>query len=198
MFDCSRLAGWNHQALLPERFDGYHILRLVGEGGMGVVYEALQEEPVRRRVAVKAVKPGMDTRDVIARFRAERQALAAMDHPYVAKVFDAGQTPFGRPYFVMEYVDGIPLLRYCDTHSLSVPQRIELFVLICQAVQHAHHKGVIHRDLKPGNILITSEFGAPMPKIIDFGIARAVRQRIGMNHTDRRRAQNRNARVYES
>jgi eukaryotic-like serine/threonine-protein kinase len=159
---------------VPEFIDGYRIIRAVGEGGMGIVYEAQQEQPVRRRVAIKAVKPGMDSRQVIARFHMERQALAAMDHPYVAKVFDAGHMPSGRPYFVMEFVDGVPLLQYCDTNSFSIRQRIELFISICQAVQHAHHKGVIHRDLKPGNVLVTSEFDTPMPKIIDFGIARAV------------------------
>ncbi|HYP06021.1 MAG TPA: serine/threonine-protein kinase [Bryobacteraceae bacterium] len=159
---------------LPAFIDGYRILRIAGEGGMGVVYEAWQEEPVQRRVAIKAVRPGMDTRQILARFRAERQSLAAMDHPYVAKIFDAGQTTAGRPYFVMEFVDGIPLLAYCERHRLAARERIGLFLLVCQAVQHAHHKGVIHRDLKPGNVLVTSDVGTPLPKIIDFGIARAV------------------------
>ncbi len=158
----------------PGTIDAYRLLRVIGEGGMGVVHEAQQTEPVRRRVALKALKPGMDSKQVLARFASERQALAAMDHPYVAKIFDAGRTASGRPYFVMEFVDGVSLLAYCDQNQLSLRQRIDLFVMVCQAVQHAHQKSVIHRDLKPSNVLVTSEPGAPVPKIIDFGIARAV------------------------
>jgi tetratricopeptide (TPR) repeat protein len=153
---------------------GYELLRVLGEGGMGVVYEAEQREPIRRRVALKIVKLGMDTRQVVARFRSERQALAAMDHPFVAKVFDAGQTVSGRPYFVMELVPGEPLLQYCESAGLTVHQRVTLFILICQAVQHAHQKGVIHRDLKPSNLLVSAGDDGPAPKVIDFGIAKAI------------------------
>ena len=152
----------------------YQLVRVLGEGGMGTVYEAEQLEPVQRRVALKIVKLGMDTREVVTRFMTERQALAAMDHPFVAKVFDAGHTAAGRPYFVMELVEGVPLLDYCDTNRLSVKERVELFVLICQAVQHAHLKGVVHRDLKPSNVLVTANAQSPAPKIIDFGIAKAI------------------------
>jgi len=152
----------------------YRLISLLGEGGMGVVYEAEQLEPVRRRVALKIVKLGMDTKQVVARFVTERQALAAMDHACVAKVFDAGQTLAGRPYFVMELVNGLPLLAYCDRNRLSIRARVELFTLVCQAIQHAHQKGVIHRDLKPSNVLVSSSASVPMPKIIDFGIAKAV------------------------
>jgi len=159
---------------LPDLIGPYRLTGVLGEGGMGIVYDAEQTEPVRRRVALKIVKLGMDTRQVVARFMAERQALASLDHPFVARVLDAGQTVSGRPYFVMERVDGVPLLEYCDRNRLSVRQRVELVALVCQAVQHAHQKGVIHRDLKPSNVLVASSDGAPLPKIIDFGIAKAV------------------------
>jgi eukaryotic-like serine/threonine-protein kinase len=159
---------------MPDLIGPYELIAQIGEGGMGVVYEAEQREPVRRRVALKVVKLGMDTRQVVARFMAERQALAAMDHPFVAKVFDAGRTVSGRPYFVMELVRGEPLLQYCDSHRLSTRERMLLFISICQAVQHAHQKGVIHRDLKPSNILVSASDSGPAPKIIDFGIAKAV------------------------
>jgi non-specific serine/threonine protein kinase/serine/threonine-protein kinase len=159
---------------MPDIIGPYHVVGLLGEGGMGVVYEAEQQHPVRRRVALKIVKIGMDTRQVVTRFMAERQALAAMDHPYVAKVFDAGQTVAGRPYFVMEIVRGEPLLDFCDRRRLGIRERIALFILICQAVQHAHHKGVIHRDLKPSNLLVSASETGPVPKVIDFGIAKAV------------------------
>jgi len=158
----------------PERIGRYTILQVLGEGGMGVVYEAEQREPVRRRVALKTVKLGMDTKEVLARFESERQALAVMDHPSIAKVFDAGATDTGRPYFVMELVQGIPLTEYCDLHRLTTAQRLELFVRVCEAVQHAHQKGVIHRDLKPTNILVTVPGAEPLPKVIDFGIAKAI------------------------
>jgi eukaryotic-like serine/threonine-protein kinase len=151
----------------------YKLMEQIGEGGMGVVYVAEQSQPVRRRVALKVVKPGMDTKQVIARFEAERQALAMMDHPNIAKVHDAGATESGHPYFVMELVRGIPITEYCDREQLSVPERLDLFVLVCRAVQHAHQKGIIHRDLKPSNILVTVIDGAPVPKIIDFGVAKA-------------------------
>ncbi|MBV8673131.1 MAG: serine/threonine protein kinase, partial [Acidobacteriaceae bacterium] len=156
----------------------YHLLELIGEGGMGQVWLAEQRQPVRRRVAVKLIKAGMDTREVVARFESERQALALMDHPAIAKVFDAGSTPQGRPYFVMEYVVGIPITTYCDQHKLTVRQRMELLIPVCEGVQHAHQKAIIHRDLKPSNILITEVDGKPMPRIIDFGVAKATSQRL--------------------
>ena len=140
---------------------------------MGVVYMAEQREPVRRKVALKIIKPGMDTREVIARFEAERQALAMMDHLNIAKVFDAGETASGRSYFVMELVRGIPLTDYCDQNELTTRERLELFAQVCHAVQHAHQKGIIHRDLKPSNVMVTLYDGVPVPKIIDFGIAKA-------------------------
>jgi serine/threonine protein kinase len=181
----------------------YKLLQQIGEGGFGIVFMAEQTEPVRRRVALKVIKPGMDSRQVIARFEAERQALAMMDHPNIAKVLDAGTTgqgqnaecrvqsneesapaatlhsapgtpqSDGRPYFVMELVKGVPITRYCDEHHLSLRQRLELFVPICQAIQHAHQKGIIHRDVKPTNILVALYDGVAMPKVIDFGVAKA-------------------------
>jgi eukaryotic-like serine/threonine-protein kinase len=169
---------------MPDLIGPYRLTGVLGEGGMGVVYEAEQLEPVRRRVALKIVKLGMDTRQVVARFLTEQQALASLDHPYVAKVFEAGQTVSGRPYFVMERVDGVPLVEYCDRHRLGVRRRVELLSLVCQAVQHAHQKGVIHRDLKPSNVLVSSGDGAPLPKIIDFGIAKAVARDTTATVTD--------------
>jgi non-specific serine/threonine protein kinase/serine/threonine-protein kinase len=151
----------------------YQLRQLLGEGGMGEVWLAEQKEPVRRRVALKLIKPGMDTREVVARFESERQALALMDHPAIAKVFDAGSTAEGRPYFVMEYVAGQPITSYCDRNKLTMRQRMELFILVCEGVQHAHQKAIIHRDLKPSNILVTEVDGKPMPRIIDFGVAKA-------------------------
>jgi tetratricopeptide (TPR) repeat protein len=156
-----------------DRIGRYKLLQQIGEGGCGIVYMAEQEEPVRRLVALKIIKLGMDTRSVIARFEAERQALALMEHPNIAKVHDAGATETGRPFFVMELVRGVKLTSYCDQQKLSTSQRLELFLQVCQAVQHAHQKGIIHRDLKPSNILVTEQDGAPVPKIIDFGIAKA-------------------------
>jgi eukaryotic-like serine/threonine-protein kinase len=157
-----------------DRIGGYRLLRLLGEGGMGVVYLAEQTEPVRREVALKVLKPGMDTRQVVARFEAERQALAVMEHPGIARVFDAGETETGRPFFVMERVDGVPITDYCDAERLGVQARVRLFAQVCRAVQHAHQKGVIHRDLKPSNVLVTAADDAPLCKVIDFGIAKAV------------------------
>jgi len=152
----------------------YKLLREIGEGGCGVVFEAEQEEPVRRRVALKVIKPGMDTKSVIARFEAERQALALMDHPNIAHVFDAGATESGRPYVVMELVEGVKINDYCDQHSLPLGERLKLFVRVCEAIQHAHQKGIIHRDIKPSNALVTTGAdGKPVPKVIDFGIAKA-------------------------
>jgi serine/threonine protein kinase len=158
----------------PEQIGPYRLVKQIGEGGMGLVYEAEQLEPIKRRVALKMVKRGMDTEEFVARFASERQALAMMDHPAIAKVFDAGATAAGRPYFVMEYVEGIPINDYCDEHKLSVRERLELFVLVCEGVQHAHQKAIIHRDLKPSNVLVGTVDGQPAPKIIDFGVAKAM------------------------
>lgn len=162
----------------PESIGPFRILERIGEGGMGVIYKAEQRTPVRRIVALKVIKLGMDTREVLARFEAERQALALMSHPNIARVLDAGATETGRPYFAMEFVAGIPLTRYCDEQRLATRQRLELFEQICQAVQHAHQKGIIHRDLKPTNILVTLIDGKPVPKVIDFGIAKATAQML--------------------
>ena len=156
------------------RIGRYKLLELIGEGGMGLVYLAEQEEPVKRRVAIKLVKPGMDTKQVIARFEAERQVLALLDYPNIAHVFDAGTTPNGRPYFVMEYVKGLSIIEYCDQHRLNIEMRLRLFQRVCNAVQYAHQKGIIHRDIKPSNILVTIQGDRPEPKIIDFGIAKAL------------------------
>jgi tetratricopeptide (TPR) repeat protein len=156
----------------------YKLLAKIGDGGCGVVYLAEQSEPLRRRVALKVIKLGMDTESVIARFEAERQTLALMDHPDIARVYDAGATENGRPYFVMEYVDGVPITRFADEHSLSMAARLELFARVCLALQHAHQKGIIHRDLKPSNVLVTLQDGVPVPKVIDFGIAKATQGRL--------------------
>ena len=156
----------------------YKLLEKIGEGGMAVVYMAEQQEPIRRKVALKIIKLGMDTQQVIARFEAERQALALMDHPNIAKVLDAGATETGRPYFVMELVQGTSITEYCDKNSLSTKDRLDLFVQVCKAVQHAHQKGIIHRDIKPSNVMVTHHDGRPVPKVIDFGIAKATNQRL--------------------
>src|ERR1044071_2122889 len=159
----------------------YKLLERVGEGGCGVVYVAEQTEPVRRRVALKVIKLGMDTKQVDARFEAERQALAMMDHPNIAKVLDAGTTDVGRPFFVMELVRGIRITDYCDQANLTTKDRLDLFIKVCQAIQHAHQKGIIHRDIKPSNILVTLHDGVPVPKVIDFGIAKATEGRLTDN-----------------
>jgi serine/threonine protein kinase len=156
----------------------YKLVQEIGEGGMGTVYMAQQIEPVRRLVALKLIKPGMDSRQVIARFEAERQALALMDHPNIAKVLDAGATATGRTYFVMELVKGVPITKYCDERRLTPKGRLELFIPVCQAIQHAHQKGIIHRDLKPSNVLVALYDGKPVPKVIDFGIAKATGQQL--------------------
>jgi len=156
----------------------YKLLEQIGEGGFGVVYMAEQAEPVRRKVALKIIKLGMDTRQVVARFEAERQALAMMDHPNIAKVFDAGATETGRPYFVMELVRGVPVTKFCEENRLTIKERLELFVRVCHAIQHAHQKGVIHRDIKPSNVLVTLNDGVPHPLVIDFGVAKAIDQRL--------------------
>jgi len=162
----------------PETIGHYRLVQKLGEGGMGEVYEAEQTEPVRRLVALKVIKWGMDTKEVVARFESERQALALMDHPNIAKVFEAGSTDQGRPYFAMEFVRGVPITDYCDTHRLSTEERLRLFVTVCDAVQHAHQKGIIHRDLKPSNIMVTIQDDRAAPKIIDFGVAKATSQRL--------------------
>jgi serine/threonine protein kinase len=156
----------------------YKLLEKIGEGGMGVVYMAEQEEPVRRKVALKIIKLGMDTQQVVARFEAERQALALMDHPNIAKVLDGGATDTGRPYFVMELVTGVPITEFCDKNQLSTEDRLKLFIPVCQAIQSAHQKGIIHRDLKPTNILVTLNAGVPHPMVIDFGVAKATQQKL--------------------
>jgi non-specific serine/threonine protein kinase/serine/threonine-protein kinase len=156
----------------------YRLLRKIGEGGMGEVWEAVQTEPLERRVAIKLIKRGLDTDQVVARFETERRALALMSHPNIARVLDAGATEQGRPYFVMEYVPGVPITRYCDEHRLSTGDRLELFLRVCDGVQHAHHKGIIHRDLKPPNVLVAIQDGRPVPKIIDFGVAKATERRL--------------------
>jgi serine/threonine protein kinase len=156
----------------------FKLLQQIGEGGFGVVYVAEQKDPVRREVALKIIKPGMDTREVIARFESERQALALMDHPNIARVLDGGTTATGRPYFVMELVRGVAMTDYCDEQKLTPRQRLELFVPVCQAVQHAHQKGIIHRDIKPSNVMVTMHDGRPVPKVIDFGVAKATSQTL--------------------
>jgi serine/threonine protein kinase/WD40 repeat protein len=176
---------WLEREAIPALAEGpgsrigpYKLLQQIGEGGMGVVFMAEQENPVRRRVALKIIKPGMDSAQVIARFEAERQALAMMDHPNIARVLDAGTTDSGRPYFVMELVYGVPIVKFCDDSQLTPRQRLELFVPICQAIQHAHQKGIIHRDIKPSNVLVTMHDDKLVPKVIDFGVAKAIEQRL--------------------
>src|SRR3954469_4572521 len=156
----------------------YKLLERIGEGGFGVVYMAEQQHPIRRKVALKVIKPGADSRQVIARFEAERQALALMEHENIAKVLDAGATESGRPYFVMELVHGVPITEFCDRNQLPPRERLELFIQVCRAVQHAHTKGIIHRDIKPTNVLVTLHEGVPVPKVIDFGIAKATGQQL--------------------
>ncbi|MHC4628709.1 MAG: serine/threonine protein kinase, partial [Planctomycetota bacterium] len=152
----------------------YKLLSVLGEGGMGIVYLAEQEHPIRRNVALKVIKPGMDSKRVIARFEAERQALALLDHPNIAHVHDAGTTEAGRPYFVMEHVKGLPITEYCDCHKLTVEDRLNLFRQVCLAVHHAHQKGIVHRDIKPSNILVSTQDDQAVPKIIDFGVVKAL------------------------
>ncbi len=156
----------------------YKLLQQIGEGGMGVVFMAEQTLPMQRKVALKVIKAGMDSGQVIARFEAELQALAMMDHVNIARVLDAGATEAGLPYFVMELVHGVPITRYCDDNRLSPRERLELFVPVCQAIQHAHQKGIIHRDVKPSNVMVTLYDGKPVPKVIDFGVAKATEQRL--------------------
>ncbi len=168
--------------LLPDMvgktIGSYHLVELLGEGGMGVVYLAEQQYPLKRQVAFKIIKLGMDTREVIARFESERQVLALMDHPNIARVLDAGATEEGRPFFVMEYIEGTPITSFCDDGEIGIRERLYLFIQVCRAINHAHQKGVIHRDVKPTNILITTQEGQPVPKVIDFGVAKAVETRM--------------------
>ncbi|MEE8568338.1 MAG: serine/threonine-protein kinase, partial [Anaerolineales bacterium] len=163
---------------LGSRIGPYKLLKVLGEGGFGMVYLAEQEHPIKRTVALKVIKPGMDTKQVIARFERERQALAMLDHPHIACVFDAGATETGRPYFVMEYVKGISITEYCDRYKLSTQERLRLFIPLCEAIQHAHQKGIIHRDIKPSNVLVMLHNEKPIPKIIDFGVVKALHQRL--------------------
>jgi len=156
----------------------YKLLEALGEGGMGTVWLAQQQEPVKRLVALKVIKPGMDSKQVLVRFEAERQALALMDHPHIARVLDAGTTAAGRPFFVMELVKGVPITKYCDQHRLTPRERLELFIPVCQAIQHAHQKGIIHRDVKPSNVLVAWCDDKPVPKVIDFGVAKAMGQQL--------------------
>ncbi|MHC4108755.1 MAG: serine/threonine-protein kinase, partial [Planctomycetota bacterium] len=164
-----------------DRVGHYVIRERLGEGGFAVVYAADQREPVQRRVALKIIKLGMDTGQVVARFEAERQALAMMDHPNVARVFDAGATETGRPFFVMEFVAGTPITEYCDRHRLAVNQRLALFMEVCEAIQHAHQKGIIHRDVKPSNVLVEVKDDTPHVKVIDFGVAKAISSRLAQH-----------------
>jgi len=163
---------------VPKRVGEFRIVEKIGEGGMGVVYRAEQEQPMRREVAVKLIKRGFETQRVVARFESERQALASMSHPSITQVFDAGATLDGRPYIVMELVEGVRITEYCDRHRMDIRERLELFIRVCEAVQHAHHKAIVHRDIKPSNILVTTRSGRPLPKIIDFGVAKATEQRL--------------------
>ncbi len=174
--DLPTLVGSRSEASLT--IGPYHLLQKIGEGGMGEVWLAEQKQPVRRRVALKLIRAGLNTREIVARFESERQALALFDHPAIAKIFDAGSTAEGLPYFVMEYVAGLPITEYCDRHKLGVEARLKLFMAVCEGVQHAHQKAVIHRDLKPSNVLVSELDGKPMPKIIDFGVAKAVSQQL--------------------
>src|SRR6202166_1725247 len=177
LFDSTAAAeGWSEKA--GTIIGPYKLLQKIGEGGMGTVFMAEQTHPVQRKVALKVIKPGMDSRQVIARFEAERQALAMMDHVNIARVFDGGATEHGRPYFVMELVHGIPIAKYCDDGQLTPRERLELFVPVCQAIQHAHQKGIIHRDIKPSNVMVTLYDGKPVPKVIDFGVAKATEQKL--------------------
>ena len=156
------------------RIGCYELKHVLGEGAMAVVYLAQQQQPVKRQVALKIIKPGMDSKAIIARFEAERQALALLDHPNIAHIYDAGATEDKRPYFAMEYVEGLTITEYCDEHRLSIRERLNLFLKVCQAVHHAHQKGIIHRDIKPSNILVSIQNGQPVPKVIDFGLAKAI------------------------
>ena len=170
--------GNDQVSLPPVHIEGYRIIEEIGEGGMGIVYLAEQGKPIKRQVALKIIKPGMDSKQVIARFEAERQTLALLDHPNIAHIYNAGSTSSGRPYFVMEYVEGLPITDFCDQNKLSIEERLRLFIQVCEAIQHAHQKGIIHRDIKPSNVLITTQDEKTVPKVIDFGIAKAISQQM--------------------
>src|SRR5688572_7990062 len=172
------ISGASIDSHTPNQIGPYELLQELGEGGCGIAYLAHQAAPVKRQVALKVIKPGMDTKAVIARFEAERQVLALLDHPNIAKVFDAGTTGEGRPYFVMELVRGIAITEYCAQSRLGISDRLSLFVQVCQAIQHAHQKGIVHRDIKPSNVLVTLHDGLPLAKVIDFGIAKATQGRL--------------------
>ena len=179
LFDGEPTPVYQRVASVGDVIDRYKLLEKIGEGGFGVVFVADQQEPIRRRVALKIVKPGMDTQEVIARFEAERQTLALLDHPSIARVLDGGTTASGLPYFVMELVRGVPITEYCDTNRLSTAERLRLFAEVCRAIHHAHRKGIIHRDIKPTNVLVSMQEGVPAPKVIDFGVAKALDHRLG-------------------
>src|SRR5271169_951917 len=177
--DVEPVNGCRARSTPRELIDGkFKVLQLIAEGGMGEVWLAEQTKPIHRKVALKLIKAGMDTKAVVARFESERQALALMDHPNIARVFDAGSTAEGKPFFVMEYVPGLPITEYCDKHRLTVNERLVLLMQVCDGVQHAHQKAIIHRDLKPSNVLVVEQDNKPVPKIIDFGLAKAVAQRL--------------------
>ena len=177
----STLTGGASASVGAGQIGPYRLLRVLGEGGMGQVWLAEQRAPIQRTVALKLIKAGMDTKAVVARFESERQALALMDHPNIAQVYEAGSTPEGRPYFVMEYVQGLPITEYCDKHRLSMKDRLQLFMQVCEGVQHAHQKAIIHRDLKPSNVMVVQQNDKAIPKIIDFGLAKAMAQRLTEN-----------------
>ena len=158
----------------PKSIGPFKIIDIIGKGGMGEVYLAQQEKPIQRKVALKVIKPGMDSHENLARFESEQQALALMNHPSIAQVYESGLTEQGHPFFAMEYVPGLPITEYCDKHNLASEERLELFIQVCDAVQHAHFKGIVHRDIKPSNILVTFQDNRHIPKIIDFGIAKAI------------------------
>ena len=177
----STMTGGASASMSAGQIGPYRLLRVLGEGGMGQVWLAEQKTPIQRTVALKVIKAGMDTKAVVARFESERQALALMDHPNIAQVYEASSTPEGRPYFVMEYVQGLPITEYCDKHRLSMKDRLQLFMQVCEGVQHAHQKAIIHRDLKPSNVLVVQQNDKAIPKIIDFGLAKAMAQRLTAN-----------------
>ena len=182
-FVADRQAEWttpesNGSLQIGQTIGPYTLREKIGEGGMGEVYVAEQEKPIARKVALKVIKPGMDSKAVLARFEAEQQALAMMNHRNIAKVLDAGMSPSGSPYFVMELVAGMPITEYCDEKKLNIEERLQLFVQVCRAIQHAHQKGIIHRDIKPSNVLVTEEDGNAVPKVIDFGVAKALSQKL--------------------
>ena len=179
--DFPTIISHDSSAVIGGKIGPYRLLSVLGEGGFGIVYLDEQKTPVKRRVALKVIKPGMDSKQVIARFEIECQALALLEHPNIAHVFRAGTTKSGRPYFAMEYIKGMPITQYCDHNKLNIKERLKLFIQVCEAVQHAHQKGIIHRDIKPSNIIVSIQGDNGIPKVIDFGIAKA----IGMSLTEK-------------